>query len=141
MDLRLGELSSFFCYRNKCGEKHPEIIERMHEEGHLIGNHTFYHTQLNKEELGKVQGGTDTHQRGNQRDYRRGRNLCPALLTGAGIRASKRSLICSPGTVDDDPLDGCATDVSCITSNVMKKAEQNTEEGYSFGMVEEIVFD
>ena len=25
---------------------HPDIIKRMHEEGHLIGNHTYSHIQL-----------------------------------------------------------------------------------------------
>ena len=40
---------------------HPDIIERMAEEGHLIGNHTYSHMQLNssnreafKEELLKT---------------------------------------------------------------------------------------
>lgn len=35
-------------------ELHPEIIERMSEEGHLIGNHTYSHIQLtagNREEF------------------------------------------------------------------------------------------
>lgn len=29
-------------------ELHPEIIERMVKEGHLIGNHTYSHIQLTK---------------------------------------------------------------------------------------------
>ena len=29
-------------------ELHPDIIERMFEEGHLIGNHTYSHIQLTK---------------------------------------------------------------------------------------------
>ena len=29
-------------------ELHPDIIERMYEEGHLIGNHTYSHIQLTK---------------------------------------------------------------------------------------------
>lgn len=29
-------------------EEHPEIICRMDEEGHVIGNHTYHHVQLNK---------------------------------------------------------------------------------------------
>ncbi|MEG0805920.1 MAG: polysaccharide deacetylase family protein [Lachnospiraceae bacterium] len=27
-------------------ENYPELVERMHEEGHLIGNHTYNHVQL-----------------------------------------------------------------------------------------------
>ena len=33
---------------------HPDIIRRMHEEGHLVGNHTYSHIQLqsdNREEF------------------------------------------------------------------------------------------
>ena len=29
-------------------ELHPEIINRMVEEGHLVGNHTYSHIQLTK---------------------------------------------------------------------------------------------
>ncbi|MDE6518500.1 MAG: polysaccharide deacetylase family protein, partial [Acetatifactor sp.] len=29
-------------------ELHPDIIKRMQEEGHLIGNHTYSHIQLRK---------------------------------------------------------------------------------------------
>lgn len=29
-------------------EKHPEIVKKIHEEGHLIGNHSYKHEQLSK---------------------------------------------------------------------------------------------
>lgn len=29
-------------------EKYPEIVKRLHEEGHLIGNHSYKHEQLSK---------------------------------------------------------------------------------------------
>ena len=32
---------------------HPEVIKRMQEEGHLIGNHTYSHMQLRKDNLEK----------------------------------------------------------------------------------------
>lgn len=28
-------------------ERYPEVIKRIHDEGHLIGNHTYSHVQLN----------------------------------------------------------------------------------------------
>jgi peptidoglycan/xylan/chitin deacetylase (PgdA/CDA1 family) len=27
-------------------KKYPEIIKRMYDEGHVIGNNTFYYTQM-----------------------------------------------------------------------------------------------
>lgn len=33
---------------------HPEIVERIQNEGHAIGNHTFWHPNLPKEELGRL---------------------------------------------------------------------------------------
>ncbi len=29
-------------------EKHPEIVKQIHEQGHLIGNHSYKHEQLSK---------------------------------------------------------------------------------------------
>ncbi len=40
-----GVKASFFVIGEKA-EKYPEIIKRMYEEGHVIGNHTYTHVQL-----------------------------------------------------------------------------------------------
>lgn len=40
-----GVKATFFLVGNKV-EDNQELIARMHEEGHLIGNHTFSHIQL-----------------------------------------------------------------------------------------------
>lgn len=32
----------------KQAEAYPELVLRMHEEGHLVGNHTYSHIQLGK---------------------------------------------------------------------------------------------
>lgn len=40
-----GVKASFFVIGEKA-EKYPEIIKKMYEEGHLIGNHTYSHVQL-----------------------------------------------------------------------------------------------
>ena len=37
--------AAFFCIGNQI-EKHPDILKRMHNEGHLIGNHSFNHGYL-----------------------------------------------------------------------------------------------
>ena len=39
--------ASFFLLGEKI-EQNPELVRRMQEEGHLIGNHTYHHVQLDK---------------------------------------------------------------------------------------------
>lgn len=50
-----GVKATFFV-TGEHAELHPEVIERMENEGHLIGNHTYSHMQLrsgNREEFRK----------------------------------------------------------------------------------------
>ena len=42
-----GVVATFFV-TGEHAELHPEVIERMKEEGHLVGNHTYSHIQLTK---------------------------------------------------------------------------------------------
>ena len=42
-----GVVASFFV-TGEHAELHPDIIERMINEGHLIGNHTYSHIQLTR---------------------------------------------------------------------------------------------
>ena len=42
-----GARATFFVM-GKQAEAYPELVLRMQEEGHLIGNHTYSHVQLNK---------------------------------------------------------------------------------------------
>lgn len=42
-----GVKATFFVM-GKNVEQYPELVERMHNEGHLIGNHTYSHIQLNR---------------------------------------------------------------------------------------------
>ena len=39
--------ASFFLLGEKV-EQYPELVERMQKEGHLVGNHTYHHVQLDK---------------------------------------------------------------------------------------------
>lgn len=39
--------ASFFLLGEKI-EQYPELVRRMQEEGHLVGNHTYHHVQLDK---------------------------------------------------------------------------------------------
>lgn len=39
--------ASFFLLGEKI-EQYPELVRRIQEEGHLVGNHTYHHVQLDK---------------------------------------------------------------------------------------------
>lgn len=39
--------ASFFLLGEKI-ERYPELVQRIQEEGHLVGNHTYHHVQLDK---------------------------------------------------------------------------------------------
>lgn len=42
-----GVKASFFVIGEKA-EQNPQIIQRMYEEGHIVGNHTYSHVQLTR---------------------------------------------------------------------------------------------
>jgi peptidoglycan/xylan/chitin deacetylase (PgdA/CDA1 family) len=46
--LKERDVKASFFLIGKMLEGNEEIVERMYQEGHLIGNHTFDHVQLNK---------------------------------------------------------------------------------------------
>lgn len=144
-------------------ELHPDIIERMAEEGHLIGNHTYSHMQLTegnreafKEELIKTNeilyGIT-----GEEVLYVR-----PPY--GSWDKTFETELNMFPVLWNVDPLDWCSSNASCITRKVVSGIEENDiilmhdyyatsvtaalqvvdellAEGYTFVTVEEILFD
>jgi len=144
-------------------ELHPDIIKRMQEEGHLIGNHTYSHIQLTKsnretfkQELIHtneiIEGIT-----GEEVEYVR-----PPY--GSWDKSFEKELNMFPVLWTVDPLDWCSSNVACITEKIVDKVEENdiilmhdyfdtsvtaalkaidelTEEEYTFVTVEEILFD
>lgn len=142
---------------------HPDIIKRMQEEGHLIGNHTYSHIQLrsdNREEFKEQLIKTNEIIKeitGEEVEYVR-----PPY--GSWDKKFETELNMFPVLWTVDPLDWCSHNVSCITQKVVEKVEENdiilmhdyydttvtaalnivdelTEEGYTFVTVEEILFD
>ncbi len=142
---------------------HPDIIKRMYDEGHLIGNHTYSHIQLQennrekfKEEL--VQTNEIIQEiTGDVVEYVR-----PPY--GSWDKKIEKELDMFPVLWTIDPLDWCSDNVSCITRKVVENAEENDiilmhdeyastvtaalqivdelmEKGYRFVTVEEILFD
>lgn len=142
---------------------HPEIIQRMSEEGHVIGNHTYSHMQLKasnreefKEELVKTNEVIEDIT-GKEVVYVR-----PPY--GTWDKAFEKELNMIPVLWTVDPLDWCSTNVANITAKVVDKARENDiilmhdyyessvtaalkvvdellEEGFTFVTVEEILFD
>ncbi len=144
-------------------EAYPEIVREIHEEGHLIGNHTYNHTQLTaknqesfKEEIIKTNQailevtGEDT--------------LYIRPPYGSWNKDFEKELNMFPVLWNIDPLDWCSSNVSGIVNTVCAKAEENSiilmhdqyktsvtaaleivdrlsEEGYEFVTVDEILFD
>ncbi len=142
---------------------HPDVILRMQQEGHLIGNHTYSHIQLTvgnretfKAELVKTSE-TIKEITGEDVEYVR-----PPY--GAWDKSLEGELNMFPVLWSVDPLDWCSEDAACIANKVISKAEEGDiilmhdyyatsvtaalnivdellEEGYVFVTVEEIMFD
>lgn len=142
---------------------HPDVIERMSEEGHLIGNHTYSHMQLsvaNKEEF------KEELIRTNEviEEITGKEVLFVRPPYGTWDKSFETELNMFPVLWTVDPLDWCSTNVSSITSKVVKEVEENDiilmhdyfetsvtaalqvvdellAEGYTFVTVDEIMFD
>ena len=157
-----GVVATFFV-TGEHASLHPDVIKRMQEEGHLIGNHTYSHMQLTKknrekfkEELVKT---NEVLQEitGVEVEYVR-----PPY--GSWDKSFEAELNMIPVLWTIDPLDWCSSNVGCITDRVVEKAGENEiilmhdyydtsvtaalrvvdellEEGYVFVTVEEILFE
>ena len=144
-------------------EQYPELICRMSDEGHLIGNHTYSHIQLSssnsetfKEEL--IQTNEVIEElTGQEVQYVR-----PPY--GTWDKKFEKELNMFPVLWTVDPLDWCSDNVASIVQKVMSKADENDiilmhdeykstvtaalqiidelmEQGYEFVTVDELLFD
>lgn len=157
-----GVVVTFFV-TGEHAELHPDIIERMSEEGHLIGNHTYSHMQLTKrnrekfkEELIKtneiIMGITGQEVIFVRPPY------------GAWDKSFEEELNMFPVLWTVDPLDWSSTNAARIADKIVSGTEENDiilmhdyyktsvtaaldaidklqEEGYTFVTVDEILFD
>ncbi len=156
-----GVVATFFV-TGEHAALHPEVIERMQEEGHLIGNHTYSHIQLRSD---------------NQENFKEElvqTNKVLEEITGEEVlyvrppygcwdKSLEKELNMIPVLWTVDPLDWCSDDVACVVRSVTEKVEENDivlmhdyydstvtaalrivdellEEGYVFVTVEEILF-
>lgn len=142
---------------------HPDVIKRMSEEGHTIGNHTYSHMQLKssnreafKEELVKTNEVLEEIT-GDEVVYVR-----PPY--GTWDKTLEQELNMIPVLWNVDPLDWCSDDAVCVAGKVIAKAQENDiillhdyyessvtaaleivdellEDGFLFVTVEEVLFD
>ena len=142
---------------------HPDVIGRMKEEGHLIGNHTYSHIQLTKKNREKFKeelvrtNGVISGITGEEVLYVR-----PPY--GCWDKSLEQELNMFPVLWTIDPLDWCSSNVDCIVDRVVSRAGENEiilmhdyydtsvtaalkivdklqEAGYEFVTVEEILLE
>lgn len=157
-----GVQATFFI-TGENAELYPELVKRMQEEGHLIGNHTYSHIQLNARNREKF------------RQELKKTNEVIEGITGEGVtyvrppygswdKSFEKELNMIPVLWNIDPLDWCSSDVSCIIRKIESKVQEDDiilmhdsypstitaalqvvddlqQQGYVFVTVEEILFD
>lgn len=161
--LKERNVRATFFITGKNAEAYPEIVREIYEGEHLIGNHTYNHTQLSsrnrekfKEEIIKTNEvikeitGEDT--------------IYIRPPYGSWSKEFEAELNMFPVLWSIDPLDWCSSNVSCIVNTVCTKADENDiilmhdqykttvtaaleivdrlqKEGYEFVTVDELLFD
>lgn len=157
-----GVRASFFLVGQNIDGK-EDIVLRMQEEGHLIGNHTYSHIQLTrknretfKEELVKT---NEVIKEITGEDV-----LYVRPPYGTWDKSLEEELNMFPVLWTIDPLDWCSKNASCVAGRILQKADENEiilmhdyydtsvtaalkvvdellEQGYEFVTVEEILLE
>ena len=152
-----------FFITGKNAEENPELVRRIHEEGHLIGNHTYSHLQL-----------TSSNRERFKEELIKTNHIIEEIIGeevvfvrppyGSWDKAFEAELNMFPVLWNIDPLDWCTNDAACVVNKVISKVKENAiillhdeyastvtaalqivdelqKEGYEFVTVEEILFD
>lgn len=157
-----GVKATFFVTGERA-EQNPKIIQRMQEEGHLIGNHTYSHLQLTA---------------GNREQFKRElvkTNEVIQKITGSDVeyvrppygcwdKSLEKELSMLPVLWTVDPKDWCCQDAEKVAKRILQKVQDGdiillhdsfdtsveaaltvidtlSQEGYNFVTVEEILLD
>ena len=118
-----GVKATFFLIGENA-EKNPEIVKRMEEEGHLIGNHTYHHVELTKVSENEARAElSDTSSviatiTGKEPEYMR-----PPF--GAWQRKLEQEIQMLPVLWTVDPLDWTTENQDEIVNKVVTEAEEN----------------
>lgn len=161
--LKKREVKATFFVLGKKAKEHPEIIERMQEEGHIIGNHTYTHIQLRSTNRQKFRdelvltNGVISEITGREVQYVR-----PPY--GTWDKKLEEELNMFPVLWNIDPNDWCTGNADKVTRRIADKAKENgiilmhdcyqssvdaalasidilMERGFEFVTVEDILFE
>lgn len=157
-----GVVATFFV-TGEHAALHPDVIERMHKEGHMIGNHTYSHMQLNKKNL---QAFKEELLRTSEviEEITGEEVLYVRPPYGSWNKSIEKDLNMFPVLWTVDPLDWCSSNVKSIVNRIVKNVKEDDiilmhdyyatsveaalqavdhllKEGYRFVTVEEILFD
>lgn len=154
--------ASFFI-TGENAESYPDLVKRMYEEGHLIGNHTYSHMQLTK-----------SNREAFKAELVRTNEIIKEITGeevvfvrppyGSWDKSFEEELNMFPVLWTVDPLDWCSNDVACVINKVIPKVKENSiilmhdeyastvtaalqivdelqKQGYEFVTVDEILFD
>lgn len=143
--------------------ENAQIVKRMHEEGHLIGNHTYHHVEITRvdsatalEELKKTNEAIE-QVTGERVEYMR-----PPF--GAWQKNLEKEVNLIPVMWSVDPLDWTTANADEIVNKVVTETEENdiillhdcyessvkaalriidllTEEGYEFVTVDQLILE
>lgn len=118
-----GVKATFFLIGENA-DKNPEIVKRMAEEGHLIGNHTYHHVELTKisENEARLEladtSAVIVRITGKEPEYMR-----PPF--GAWQRKLEQEIQMLPVLWTIDPLDWTTENQDEIVNKVVTEAEEN----------------
>ena len=118
-----GVKATFFLIGENA-DKNPEIVKRMAEEGHLIGNHTYHHVELTKVSENEARleladtSAVIVRITGKEPEYMR-----PPF--GAWQRKLEREIQMLPVIWTIDPLDWTTENQDEIVNKVVTEAEEN----------------
>lgn len=118
-----GVKATFFLIGENA-DKNPEIVKRMAEEGHLIGNHTYHHVELTKvsEKEARLEladtSAAIVRITGKEPEYMR-----PPF--GAWQRKLEQEIRMLPVLWTIDPLDWTTENQDEIVNKVVTEAEEN----------------
>lgn len=144
-------------------QNYPNIIRREQEEGHLIGNHTYSHIQLNS-------GNRETFREELVKTNEILENITGETVSfvrppyGSWDKSFEKELNMFPVLWNIDPLDWCSHNAECIAAKVVENAGDGDiilmhdyydtsvtaalevvdvlqKRGFQFVTVEEILFD
>lgn len=157
-----GVVATFFV-TGEHAELHPDIIKRMNDEGHLIGNHTYSHMQLKSDNLEEFKAELVK----TNEVIRQITGEAPYFVRppyGTWDKSLEEELDMFPVLWSVDPKDWCNNNADCVAYLVERETKENDiillhdyfqssvqaaleivdeliREGYTFVTVDEIMFD